>query len=300
MQGLTIFNRYTNQLESEPVCARKLMKFVYGNAFGRLTVAGLVKRKLVSILCGNYAKSQMSVRQIKTFIENFRIRADSFEKKIDDFTSFNDFFCRKLKSGSRPICPFPNSLAAPVDGRMLAYQSIDCIAPFFIKGEKLSVGELTRDNSLAEKFRDCSVLIARLCPADYHRFHFPFDCVPQKTYLINGSYASVHPFAMGGRVSVFLQNKRMSTVLQTALCGDILMIEIGATCVGSIRQTFAPFRSAMKGEEKGYFEFGGSTVILLFEKNKIEFSEDLLRNTRDGIETYVLMGDTIADCYGCR
>ncbi|MDR0679488.1 MAG: archaetidylserine decarboxylase [Puniceicoccales bacterium] len=294
MQDITIFNRYTNKLEHEAIFGKKFLIFAYCNALGRLTISSLIKRKIFSILYGKYADSQISARQIKPFIEKFGIKTDSLEKKVEDFTSFNDFFCRKLKPSARPISPDPTAVAAPADGRMLAFKSIANTTPFFVKGEQISVADLTKDYKLASKFRNCSMLISRLCPTDYHYFHFPVDCIPQRTYLINGEYSSIHPFAMKGKFATFLQNKRMSTVLQTKLCGQILMIEIGATCVGSIQQTFTPFQEALKGAEKGYFQFGGSTVILLFERDRIKFSEDLLANTQDGIETYVMMGDKIA------
>jgi phosphatidylserine decarboxylase len=100
--------------------------------------------------------------------------------------------------------------------------------------------------------------------------------------------------AMEGRIRIFLKNKRMSTLLHTEICGDILMVEIGAMGVGTIRQTFSPKNLALKGQEKGYFEIGGSTVILIFERNRVRFSEDVLENTARGMETYVLMGDEIA------
>jgi phosphatidylserine decarboxylase len=294
MQNITIFNRYTNQLEREAIFGKSFLNFAYCSALGRLTVSSLVKRKLFSILYGKYAKSSLSTREIKPFVEKFGIKVDSLEKKINDFKSFNDFFCRKLKPSARPISPTPDSIIAPSDGRMLAFESIENTTPFFVKGEQISVEALTMNSELAGKFQNCGMLISRLCPTDYHYFHFPVDCVPQRTYLIDGEYSSVHPIAMKGRFAAFLQNKRMSTVLETKLCGEILMVEVGATCVGSIRQTFIPLQEAQKGVEKGYFQFGGSTVILLFRRGTLKFSEDLIKNTKDGIETYVLMGDSIA------
>ncbi|MDR2435753.1 MAG: archaetidylserine decarboxylase [Puniceicoccales bacterium] len=294
MHNITIFNRYTNQLEQEAIFGRSFLGFAYCNALGRLTISSLIKRKLFSILYSKYAKSPLSTQQIKPFVEKFGIRVGSLEKKISDFKSFNDFFCRKLKPRARPIAPATDAIIAPSDGRMLAFESIEDTTPFFVKGEKMSIVALTKNSELANKFRNCSMLISRLSPTDYHHFHFPVDCVPQRTYLIDGEYSSIHPLAMRGRFVTFLQNKRMSTLLQTKLCDEILMVEVGATCVGSIRQTFVPFQETLKGAEKGYFQFGGSTVILLFKRGSLKFSEDLLKNTKDGIETYILMGDSIA------
>jgi phosphatidylserine decarboxylase len=228
------------------------------------------------------------------FIEKYALKIDSFEKKVGDFTSFNDFFSRKLKPSARPISPKPNTISAPVDGRHLAYANMNDLSPFFVKGETMRVGELTLDPKLERKFFGGSALISRLCPADYHRFHFPFGGIPEKTFLVGRVYSSVNPIAMGGEVATFLMNKRMSTLLRTETCGDILITEIGATGIGSIRQTFTPEKSVLKGEEKGYFEFGGSTVITIFEKGRVKFSEDVLENTARGTETYILTGDEIA------
>jgi phosphatidylserine decarboxylase len=112
-------------------------------------------------------------------------------------------------------------------------------------------------------------------------------------YYIRGNYSSVNPLAIRQRLSIFFENKRMRTLLHHTF-GNILMLEVGATCVGSIRQTFRFHAKHAKGAEKGYFHFGGSTVLLIFEKNKMKFSEDLIKYSRSGIETYAFMGDEMA------
>jgi phosphatidylserine decarboxylase len=288
------FNRYAKTVEEEEVFHGVAMRLAYATAAGRLTLAPLIRRKIFSVIVGKWASSAASRWRIEPFIERFRLRIDSFEKKVPEFTSFNDFFSRKLKPSARPISPSANAVISPVDGRHLAYASMRNLSPFFIKGEKLSAEDLIVDGEAAGKFTNGNILISRLCPTDYHRFHFPISCVPEKTFLIGGAYSSVHPIAMAGKVGAFLKNKRMYTLLHTETCGDILMIEIGATCVGSLRQTFHSGKPALKGEEKGYFEFGGSTVILVFENGRVTFSPDILENTARGMETYVLMGDEIA------
>jgi phosphatidylserine decarboxylase len=294
MRELVFFNRYTESVEREDIWCGAWLRFAYGTIVGRLTLGGLFRRKIFSMILGKLASTAGSRRRIDPFIEKYGLRADSFEKKVSDFESFNDFFARKMKPSARPISPKPSTLSAPSDGRHLAYENINNLGPFFVKGEQISAGELAMDRKIGEKFSRGSILISRLCPVDYHRFHFPIDGVPAKTFMVSGSYASVNPIAMAGSVSTFLQNKRMSTILRTNTCGDILMTEIGATGVGSIRQTFVPGKSVLKGEEKGYFEYGGSTVISIFESGRVKFSEDVLKNTAHGMETYVLMGDEIA------
>ncbi|MDR2776576.1 MAG: archaetidylserine decarboxylase [Puniceicoccales bacterium] len=294
MKEVVFFNRYTNAVEEEKIVGEPWVRWAYSTAVGKLATTLLFKRKLFSILFGKFASSSVSRREIEPFIERYNLKGDSFEKKVSDFTSFNDFFIRKLKPSARPISPKPDTITAPVDGRHLAYVNMKNLSPFFIKGEQLSVEDLIIDEVTAKKFTDGSVLISRLAPIDYHRFHFPIACVPNKTFLIRGEYSSIHPMAMNGTLDAFLKNKKMSTLLHTENCGDVLMVEIGAMCVGSIRQTFVPKKPTLKGEEKGYFEFGGSTVILIFENGRVQFSDDILENTASGVETYVLMGDEVA------
>ncbi|MDR3144402.1 MAG: phosphatidylserine decarboxylase [Puniceicoccales bacterium] len=294
MRQLLFFNRYTGAAEEEEIWGRTWLRFSYGTAVGRMAVAPLIRRKIFSFLLGKFASSGNSRGMIAPFVEKYGLKKDSFEKKLDEFTSFNDFFTRKLNPFARPIAPNADSVSSPVDGRHLAYDDMRDLAPFFVKGECISPMDLALSGEIAKKFENGSLLISRLCPTDYHRFHFPVACVPEKTFLINGEYASIHPIAMGGRIGTFLRNKRMTTLLHAESCGDILMVEIGATGVGTIKQTFSPEKPSLKCEEKGYFEFGGSTVILMFEKGRVKFSDDIVENTGRGMETYILMGDEVA------
>jgi phosphatidylserine decarboxylase len=294
MRRVVVFNRYTKAMEEEEVWGGMLLRFVYATIIGRLTFAGLCRRKIFSMLLGKVASMYSSRKKILPFVKKYGLKVDSFEKKIGDFTSFNDFFTRKLKPSARPISPKLDTISAPVDGRHLAFQSIEDFSAFFVKGEEFYLEDFTFDHKISEKFSGGSALVSRLCMADYHRFHFPADGIPAKTFLLKGEYSSVHPIAMAGKIDAFLRNKRMTTLVKTDTCGDILMVEIGATGIGSIRQTFVPERPALKGEEKGYFECGGSAVILIFERGRIKFSDDVLENTGHGTETYVLMGDEIA------
>ncbi len=294
MRNISIFNRYTKQLEPELIFGEKFLRFTYNNPIGQIGTALLFKQKIFSSLYRIYAHKKSSASKIRPFIEKYGLKEESFEKKVNEYTSFNDFFIRKLKPSSRPISPNPKTIISPSDGRILAYESINNTTPFFVKGEKLNIEQLTRNSNLSKNFKNPSLLIVRLSPVDCHRFCFPVDCQPETTYLINGYYFSVNPVAMKGNFKTFLENKRMYTLLRTKNCGNILMMEIGATCVGSIKQTFSPFTPVLKGQEKGYFEIGGSTILMLFEQGTIEFDSDILENTLNGIETYILMGDSVA------
>jgi phosphatidylserine decarboxylase len=162
---------------------------------------------------------------------------------------------------------------------------------FFIKGQQFDFKALIRNDELFMRFRNSPVLISRLCPTGYHRFHFPCNAVIRKIYRVTGDYWSVSPIATRNRIAIFFENKRLVSVLQSEEVDQFLMIEIGATCVGTITPTAEVGHLYFKGEEKCYFSFGGSTVITIFQKNKMNFSEDLRKNSENGIETFALMGD---------
>ena len=138
------------------------------------------------------------------------------------------------------------------------------------------------------------MLIIRLCPTDYHRYHFPVDGFVKNDIKIQGDYFSVSPYAVKQNIDIYFNNKRSYSEIDTENTGTVVMAEIGATMVGSIIQTFKENSPIKKGEEKGYFEFGGSTVILFFEKDKITIDEDILENSKKGLETQIFMGEKIA------
>ena len=150
-----------------------------------------------------------------------------------------------------------------------------------------------RDKNLAKKYEDGIFVIIRLAPVDYHRFHFPADGIIEDSHLINGDYYSVSTHAIRRNFRIFCENKREYSILKTQKFGDIVMIEVGATMVGGIKQTYKPNSFVKKGQEKGYFYFGGSTCILVFEKGKVKLDKDLIENTKKGIETKVYMGEKI-------
>jgi phosphatidylserine decarboxylase len=178
----------------------------------------------------------------------------------------------------------------PADGRYLVYPKFD---RFFVKGQEFGLEAFLQDPVLSRRFSDGAMVVARLCPVDYHRFHFPCSGVALKPRLINGPLYSVSPIALKRWVQILSENKRVVTEVDTEKFGTMLYVEIGATAVGTIRQTFVPNAQVEKGQEKGYFEFGGSCVVLLFEKNQIRFDEDLVQNTKNGFETLCRFGTSL-------
>ena len=296
------FDRYSRTLKVEAIYGEIWLRLAYGNPVGRLAVWLVVRRAFFSGFYGWKMNWRSSALQILPFIAKYNIDVDEFAKSAFDFRSFNEFFFRALKPASRPITPGDQVAVFPADGRHLAFPDVDAAAGFYAKGQKFTLAELLGEDRLPESERTLSrqfaggaMLISRLCPVDYHRFHFPVEGTPGETRRINGFLYSVHPIALLRSVRFLVQNKRDLTVVETPAFGPVAMLEIGATNVGSIRQVFVPGRTAPKGEEKGFFAFGGSCVITLFARGRIKFDADLAAQSAQGTETYARMGDRLGE-----
>jgi phosphatidylserine decarboxylase len=285
------YERESGQLKTEKVAGEKWLVWLYNNPIGEATLWALAKRKLGSSIYGKMMDCTSSAKRIHPFIEEFDIDMSSFQE--EEFKNFNGFFTRKLKDNARQIDTCFNIVVSPADGKILAYADIGN-SDFIIKGFRFDVSSFLDNPALAQKFRDGALFIIRLAPVDYHRFHFPVSGNLTPNIKIEGDYYSVNPFALRKKAEIFCLNKREYTILSNPLFGDVIMAEVGATMVGSIVQTYKG-SSVKKGEEKGYFKFGGSTVVLLFEKSKICIDKDLLINTAKGYETAVKMGERIGD-----
>jgi phosphatidylserine decarboxylase len=285
------YERESGQLKTEKVAGEKWLVWLYYNPIGEATLWALAKRKLVSSIYGTMMDRTSSVKKIHPFIEDFDIDMSVAQKQ--EFSNFNDFFTRKLKNNARPIDTSTTIVVSPADGKILAYADISN-TDFIIKGYRFDVTSFLDDPDLAQKYQDGALLIIRLAPMDYHRFHFPVSGNLSPNRKIDGDYYSVNPFALRKKAEIFCLNKREYTIITNPLFGDVVIAEVGATMVGSIVQTFNG-STVNKGEEKGYFKFGGSTVVLLFEKSKIHIDKDLLINTAKGYETIVKMGERIGE-----
>ncbi|MGE5128897.1 MAG: phosphatidylserine decarboxylase [Sphingomonadaceae bacterium] len=187
----------------------------------------------------------------------------------------------------------PESCVAPADGRLLAYPSLSAEGTLPIKGGLLDRASLLADAALARRFGGGAVVVVRLYLGDYHHFHFPAGGVPDESRAIAGRYFAVSPYARDWNVPFCALNHRMVTCLASDAFGTIAMVEVGALTVGSVRQDFVPGARVEKGAHKGWFELGGSLVVLLFEQGAVELDEDICANTRAGIETRVRMGESI-------
>lgn len=294
MKPLLYIDRRTGETKQEGIYGESALRFLYGSTFGRFVAKIISSTPLFSRAYGWWQTLPLTKRKIPSFVKKYGIDSSEFEKPLDSYPSFNAFFTRKLKPHARPL---GNGIVLPADGRYLFYQNIEKCDGFVVKGKKFDLAQLLRNRETAENYREGSMIIARLCPTDYHRFHFPCDCLPGEARLINGPLYSVNPISVKQRIELFAENKRMVTSLRSEHYGEILFIEIGATAVGTIHQTYIPGKPYSKGDEKGYFSFGGSSIILLFQAGKIQIDPYLLNNSSQNIETFCLFGQSLESMF---
>lgn len=287
-------DRKTKKKKKEVVAGENLIKWSYGSLIGKSLLELLIKRKFLNWYYGKVQDKPNSAKKIEAFAESLNIdMKEAIRENYDQYQSFNDFFAREIKPESRPVAMERQSLVSPADGRVFAYENIDVERIVQVKGFEYSLAELLGDIEQAQQFQEGVCYVVRLCPADYHRFHFCDSGIPQKTKKIKGYYYSVNPMALNKITQLYCRNKREVTLVESDNFGKIAYVEVGATAVGSIIQTYEVGKRINKGHEKGYFKFGGSTVILFFQKGTVKVDGDIIENTKSGYETKVNMGEKI-------
>ena len=294
MEPIQYFNRHTGVIETEQVYGEGFLRWTYGHPLGAVALTALVKRPFFSAWYGWRMSSARSAARVAPFIERYGLEPSEFADVQESFGSFNEFFYRKLNPCARPVDTDETSVVFPADGRHLGFQRASEIAGVFVKGQRFDLTTLLGDADLAAKYADGTLVLSRLCPVDYHRFHFPAAGVPGETRLIDGPLFSVSPIALRRRLAYLWTNKRTITPLQTTRYGTVQLIEIGATCVGAIRQTFRPGNPVDKGAEKGFFAFGGSSTITLFEPGAVRLEADLAEHSSRQVELYAKVGTRMA------
>lgn len=260
--------------------------FLYDKFLGRI-ILKLATKRFVSKIAGIYMNSKLSTRHIEGFIKSNRI--DMSDYKVQEYKSFNDFFSREIKADKRKFSKEEVDLISPADSKLLVYE-INSQSIFKIKEKNYTLQEILRDRELAEQYKKGLFLVFRLSVDDYHRYCFIDDGHVLKSKKINGLFHTVGPIAFKQH-KVFQENQREYQLLETKNFGNVIQMEVGALMVGKIanngKTTFK------KGEEKGMFLFGGSTIVLMFENNKVEIDEDILINSKKHIETKIKQGETI-------
>ena len=263
---------------------------MYRNTFGKVLTNSILIRRGISQLYGSYMKSPKSKKKIEEFIAHYNIDTSEIKRPLDSFESFNDFFIRELKDGVRPIDQTPSHLIAPADSRLFVFD-LAGQPQLPVKGYWYQLKELVKDATVANLFKDGWCYIYRLAPNDYHRYAYIDNGSQKKVSIVNGVLHSVNPIALNETPNVMAKNYRAITLLETDNFGTVAHIEVGALFVGKIVNHTNGACTFKRGEEKGWFEFGGSTVIQLFQKNAIQPDADLLEYTSKGIETLVKLGE---------
>ena len=284
-------HRETGARLQERVYAADQLEFLYGNPIGKLLLTHVLSRRTFSWLYGFLKRSRRSRDQIRVFIDTLDIETTDLEKPVDAYGSVDEFFSRKLRPGARPVDAHPDHLLSPCDGRAFAWQRLRG-GNLVVKATHTTIADLVADADITRELGDPAILLVRIAAADYHRCHFPADGIAHAPHAAGRRLHSVHPIALDAGAPSFA-NYRMRTRIDSDAFGPLVIIEVGSLTVGSIVQTFAPAR-VTRGQEKSYFRFGGSALVMLGHADRITFDEDLIRSTIEGIESRVRVGTRVA------
>ena len=266
----------------------KLLRHLYNDRGGRLCLKLLI-RPFVSKAAGIVLNTRLSARFVPDFAEHNKIDLSLYEKQ--NFSSWNDFFKRRIRKEERPIDMRENILVSPCDGKLSVHR-ISSDSRFNIKDTEYTVGQLLKNEQLARRYTDGYALIFRLTVDDYHHYCYVADGRKSENVTLPGVFHTVNP-AANDVYPIYKENAREYCLLKTEKFGTILMMEVGAMMVGKISNLQKKTATVKKGQEKGNFEFGGSTVILLLQPGKVRIDYDLLDNTEEGYETIVKMGERV-------
>ncbi|PIQ28150.1 phosphatidylserine decarboxylase [bacterium (Candidatus Blackallbacteria) CG17_big_fil_post_rev_8_21_14_2_50_48_46] len=288
---IPLYNRQTQTLEFEQVFERGFMDFAYGHPLGRLFESALFSRKWFSKLYGHLKEQPGSQAQIQTFIQRYGLDISELEKPPEAYADYQAFFTRQLKPGARPIDPVPEHLVSPADARVLMLPLEEgVVVP--VKGKRFALRDLLQNGSLAQTYAKGLCLIYRLAPVDYHHYCYIDRGWHRAHQRIAGALHSVSPLAQACR-TVFPENERQWTLLHTEQFGPVLQIEVGALVVGRIQQLQSQGGKFERGQEKGWFALGGSTIIQLFLPGKVAIDPDICYYSAQAIETRVHQGSKV-------
>lgn len=265
-----------------------LLKKLYGTVCGRVILKALTA-PAVSKAAGAFMDSRLSVPLIKRFIKSSGI--DTSQYVMKKFRSYNEFFTRRVKRGMRPVDRMPSHFISPCDSKLTVYK-IGKSSVFRIKGSRYRVSDLIQNDFLAKRYEGGYCMIFRLEVDDYHRYCYIDSGTKTENTFINGELHTVNPIALE-HYNIYKRNCREYTVLHTENFGDVVQVEVGAMMVGRIVNRHGA-AEVVRGEEKGKFEFGGSTIVLLVQEDMIRIDDDILRNSTENIETVVKYGEKVA------
>jgi phosphatidylserine decarboxylase len=295
--NINYFNLVSGEMETEKVYGDAMIRWMYDTKSGT-ALSSLLCKAPVSVLYGSLQSSFLSHKKIAPFIKNFSIPMEDYipeegRSDEDPYKSFNDFFIRRFKPGKRNFPKENSEMGAFAEARYFAYDSILDTEVIPVKGSLLGAEALLANEKWASCFHEGPLLLARLCPVDYHRYHYPDNGSTLDKYRVPGLLHSVNPLALKKKSDIFATNERQVTILETENFGKLAYVEVGAMCVGKIVQSHMDEKYS-RGEEKGYFLFGGSTVIVIGEKGRWKPDSEMVKRTKDGVETYVQLGMKLA------
>jgi phosphatidylserine decarboxylase len=305
--NIFVQDRYTGKLKEEriPTYIRLGLRLLHQNIMRTqpnmsigLGIAPTLFQAL-SIRQGIKFDAPQSAKHIPEFVRYHRLNTDDILKPLQEFASFNDFFYRQLKPSSRPISgkDDPSVLVSPCDCRLNVFPTADEARRLWIKGRRFSISQLVNRSPNDTSHDSYAIVLCRLAPQDYHRFHCPLDDVTLvEEVRVPGQYFTVNPMAVRQHIDVLTENVRVVYVLRHSKRSvNVYMVAVGAMMVGSVVSTCTTGSLLRKGQEMGYFAFGGSTIVLCLPSSlgDVAFSGDLLRNSQEQLETYVHMGDGI-------
>lgn len=264
----------------------KSIEWLYNSSLGKVVLKILIA-PAISHIAGKFLDSGISKFLVSGFVKNNHLDLSDYPNR--KYHSFNDFFTRKITPGKRTIDTNPNRLIAPSDGKLSIFP-LEEDSTFKIKGCDYTLKTLLRNESLAKQYCGGWGLLFRLSVDDYHRYSYPVSGTKGENIRLKGVYHTVNPRAAAAR-SIYQENTREYTVIHSSF-GDVLMMEVGAMLVGRITNLHGP-QEVKRGEEKGYFEFGGSSILLLIEPGYLNPDADIFKNSEENIETIVKMGEAI-------
>ena len=286
---IKVCNISDSSLFEEKVCAEKAMHFLYNTRLGRAAAWAFVARSAFSRICGIWADSRISAGAVAKFISANNINVEEMLEQPSSFKCFNDFFTRRLRPGSRPVAEpeNPKAISFPSDGRHLLIKGAGGDGRFFVKGRSFSLKDFLGNAKLAARYFGGDILISRLSPVDYHRYHYPIGGVIAARKLVNGALYSVSPLALLKRPGILWENKRVLNFIESGEFGMCVFAQVGATNVGSIVNFGKLGDSAVRGAEAGMFKFGGSCVLTIFPPGaRITWNKTLEEMGSQGIECY--------------
>lgn len=293
--GYDVWDRRARCAVRVPIFDARRLHFCYRTPLGRLLM-----RSLLSLPTANtvYAWSRYrpsSAQDIPGFVARYDIPVDELAAPLGSYRTFNDFFIRRLRPGSRPVDADPAAVVAPSDGQLLVFPDVGDDTTFAIKGASFTLRRLLGDDDLVAALRGGSLASIYLAPFDYHRFHYPLGATLERRARRGHRLLAVNPeVSIKNGFRPFDVNVREVNVLVGDGVGTFVQVEVGAFAVGRIVSTDAAPGRHEKGAEKGYFGFGGSSVLLAFKRGAVTFDDDVVEASARGLASRVRMGERIA------